>query len=239
MYRGGNIAYWTAVSAMLACVVGIVPRAHAGSPVPQVECKAISVPRHTQVSIIAPRIVINSMPMTIVSAINPEKPAEFAAYYKKLWKGSGPNPLYVVNQIGPWDVIAHMDGKCMYTVQIKRGTSQAAALLGVGTPGEKVSVHGALDFPAPGDARPLTHMVSQDGGTVGDTWLLYTGNSVPATARYYETVLPQYGWKVLLDHPDALGTTKVLMFQNGSRNVGITVQPLGNGSAITLTVMQR
>ena len=24
----------------------------------------------------------------------------------------------------------------------------------------------ALDFPAPGDAHPLTHMVSQDGGTL-------------------------------------------------------------------------
>jgi hypothetical protein len=239
MYTGGKIASWIAIAAMLAGAVGIVPCARANSPVPQVECKAISVPRNTRASIIAPRIVINSMPMTIVSATNPESPDKFAAYYKKLWKGSGPHPLYVVNQVGQWNVIAHMDGKCMYTVQIKRGTSSAAALLGVGTPGNKVSVHQALDFPAPGDARPLTHMVSQDGGTVGDTWLLYTGNSVHATARYYQTVMPQIGWKMLLDHADALGTTKVLMFRNGNRNAGITVQPLGHGAAITLTVMQR
>jgi hypothetical protein len=238
MYRGSNFAVRTAIVAVLACACA-VPRAHADSPVPQVQCKAITVPKGTKVSIIAPRIVTDGIPLTIVGARNAESPTEFAAYYKNQWKGSGAHPLYVENKIGPWNVIAHKEGKCMYTVQIQQNKSYADALIGIGTPGSKVSVRSALRFPAPGDAKPLTHMVSQDGGTLGDTWLLYTSNSVSATVDYYKSVLPQYGWRPLMTSNVAKTSSSVLMYQNGRRNVGIAVQPFRRGSTITLTVMQR
>ncbi len=239
MYRGGNIKTGMAVLAVLACVFAMSP-ARAGSPVPQVACKVLSVPKGSKVSILAPRIVIDGMPMSIISARSEKTPDTFIAYYKELWQGSGPHPLYVINTIGKFDVIAHKEGHCLYTVQVRKDKPYAYALIGIGTPGNNAAVHNALNFPAPGDARPVTHMVSQDGGTLGDTWMLYTANSAHATVEYYKSVLPQYGWRPLLtsDH-SGMGSGHLLMFQNGNRNVGIVVQGLKRGSTITLTVMQR
>jgi hypothetical protein len=240
MFRGGNKKAGMAGLVVLACLFAVSPAWATSSPVPQVACKAISVPKGTKVTIVATRIVINNLPMSIVAARNAASPETFAAYYKNKWKGSGKHPLYVENTVGPWNVIGHKDGKCMYTVQIRQDKSYAYALIGVGTPGNGAHVRNAMNFPAPGDAKPLTHMVSEDGGTLGDTWMLYTANSVSATTRYYTSVLPQYGWRPLLTDSDSnTRSRKLLMFQNGSRNAGITVQPFRNGSVITLTVMQR
>lgn len=211
--------------------------AHAAS-VPQIECPALPVPPQTRQQVIAPRIIIDGRLMSIVGADTKLSSAAFAQFYKTLWQGAPGKPLYVENTLGPWDVVAHGQAQCFYTVQIRPdGKGGTAALLGTAAVGGSFR-EGALDFPAPGDARPLTHMVSDDGGMTGDTWLLYTGNNAPSVVAWYTRNMPSLGW-----HPDMppgsspKGT--VLMYSRGHRHAGIVVAPFRAGAAITFTVISR
>lgn len=214
--------------------------ARASKVVPGVQCAAVTVPDKTEQMMVASNIVIDNRLMTIIGARSALPPASFAAFYKNLWKGDGVHPLYVENIIGQWNVVAHKEGDCFYTIQMARAANGTQALIGVGTPGSRVSIHEALDFPAPGDARTLTHMVSEDRGTIGDTWLLYTGNSAADTVAYYHSTLAAVGWLPLMPAASsARNGGTVMMFRKGNRNVGIVVAPFRRGSTITFTVTSR
>ncbi|WP_449427433.1 hypothetical protein [Rhodanobacter umsongensis] len=240
MFHRHPAAIWMLALVAALLMLPSVP-VRAGSVVPQVDCSALAVPDKTEQTVVASRIVIDNHPVSIISARNALAPADFAAFYKNLWTGNGAHPLYVENTIGPWDVVAHKDGACFYTVQIATGRSYTAALISVGTPDSKVSVRSALDFPAPGDAHPLTHMVSQDGGTLGETWVLYTSNSAAATLDYYHRTLGSLGWLPLMPSAAAThGRGTLLMYRKGSQDVGLVVAPFERGgSTITFTVMSR
>lgn len=206
--------------------------------VPQVACAALSAPAHTDLQVLASRIVVNGRLMNIVAASSALAPQDFAQFYKALWKGDAGRPAYVENTLGPWDVVGRQQGQCYYTVQIRPGAKGGAfALLGIGALDQNFGI-GALTFPAPGDAEPLTHMVSKDGNRSGDTWLLYTNNVPPAVVAWYTQNMPTFGW-----HPDmppgrtADGT--VLMYSKGYSHAGIVVAPLKMGTAITFTVMSQ
>lgn len=205
---------------------------------PQVGCSVLPAPPQSEQEIIASRIIIDGRLMSIVGASSKLSPAAFAQFYKNLWHGEPGKPLYVENTIGKWDVVAHKQGQCFYTVQVQADAQGSSyALLGISALGGHFGT-GALNFPAPGDARPLTHMVSDDSGTTGDTWLLYTNNSADATVGWYAHNMTSLGW-----HPDAppgaAARGTVLMFTKGHSHAGIVVAPFKTGAMITLTVMSR
>lgn len=210
----------------------------AATAVPQVTCASLKTPANTAQQLIAPRIIINGRLMSIVAANSRLSPGAFAQFYKDLWKGQPNRPLFVEDTLGPWDVVGHKEGQCYYTVQIRAdGKGGSTALLGIGTLGQDFG-SGVLDFPAPGDARPLTHMVSQDGGRNGDTWLLYTANLPGAVVDWYTQNMPSFGWSQ--DMPSARGSgPSMLMFSKGRSHAGIVVAPLKSGASITLTVMSQ
>ena len=206
--------------------------------VPQVECRVLPAPPQTEQQVIASRIIIDGRLMSIVAASSKLAPDAFAQFYKTLWQGSPGKPLYVENRIGQWDVVAHKEDQCFYTVQIRADVhGGAGALLGIGALNQDYGM-GALQFPVPGDAQPLTHMVSDDSGTTGDTWLLYTGNSAATTVAWYTRSMPALGWHADMP-PGASSKGTVLMFSKGHSHAGIVVAPFKAGAAITLTVMSR
>ncbi|MBS0213700.1 MAG: hypothetical protein JSR26_11065 [Proteobacteria bacterium] len=221
-----RVAAWTALAASAA---------HA-TAVPQVECRALPTPAHTVQQVVAPRIIVDGRPMSIVAASSTMAPEAFAQFYKTLWKGQPNRPAFVENTIGPWDVVAHQQDQCFYTVQIRPdGKGGSGALLGIGALDQDFGM-GAPDFPAPGDAEPLTHMLSKDGVRSGDTWLLYSNNVPTAVVGWYTHTMQAYGWHP--DMPPGNGPTgTVLMFSKGHRHAGIVVSPLNTGATITLTVM--
>ncbi len=221
--------------AVLCMVLAPLPAAALQTP-PAVRCRAVPVPPHSDVAVVAPRIAINGLPMAIVAAHSALAPQSFLRFYATAWTAPDGHPVYIRYPLGPWQVIAHAAGRCFYTVQVKAAGTGSGALIGVSEPGRATGTQ-VLDVTAPGDARVLTHMVSADGGKLGDTWLLYTANPPAAVAGFYAQRLRARGWvrvsqHALPGHAALIGA----MYQKGTRNLGLVVQPLRAGSAITLTV---
>ncbi|MBS0192670.1 MAG: hypothetical protein JSR34_00285 [Proteobacteria bacterium] len=227
------------VAACLVAICGLVIwHGASATAVPQVDCQPLPTPSRTAQQVIAPRIIINGRLMNIVAASSALSPQDFAAYYKKLWQGQPGRPAYVENTIGPWDVVAHKQGQCFYTVQIRPdGKGGAGALLGISALDQDFGM-GAVDFPAPADAEPLTHMVSRDGSRSGNTWLLYSNAMPTAVVAWYTQNLHAFGWNPDMP-PGRSPAGTILMYSKGYDHAGIVVAPLKNGAAITLTVMSQ
>jgi len=207
----------------------------------QIVCRAAPVPRNSTVTLIAPRIAINGLPMAIVQASSPLSPKAFLQFYAKAWVGEDGKPRYVHYPLGSWKVIAHGDRDgCFYTVQVRPQGARTVALIGVSMPGRSSASASNLNVTAPGDARVLTHMVSEDGGKLGDTWLLYTANPPVTVAHFYTQMLKAQGWvRLMQQRTPGSGVQIVQMYQKGSSDMGLVVQPMHNGSTITLTVERR
>lgn len=228
---------FTAAFVALAGACSLAFPALAHSAVPQVECSALQVPPGSQQQVLASRIVIDGRLMMIVGVSSKLEPKAFAQFYKTLWQGAPGKPLFVENTLGSWDIVGHKNGQCYYTVQVRAQGGGTSALLGVSALGQDFGV-GVVNVPAPGGARPLTHMVSDDSGTAGDTWLLYSGNSAPAVVGWYTQTMQASGW-----HPDTApghsSTGTLLMYSKGHSHAGIVVAPFKTGATIAVTVMSR
>lgn len=204
------------------------------------QCRAAPVPRDSKLTLIAPRIAINGLPMAIVQASSVLSPKAFLQFYAKAWLGSDGKPRYVLYPLGRWQVIAHAQDGCFYTVQVRAHGKKSVALIGVSMPGRSSQSATNLNVAAPGDARVLTHMVSEDGGKLGDTWLLYTANPPATVAHFYTQTLRALGWVRLMQQRTPGSTAQIVqMYQKGSSDMGLVVQPMRNGSTITLTVERR
>lgn len=205
---------------------------------PTVHCQAAPVPPHSKLALIAPQIAINGLPMAIISAHSALAPQTFLQFYAKAWTAPDGHPVFIRYPLGPWQVIAHAGGGCFYTVQVQAAGSGSGALIGVSMPARSSAGATVLDVTAPGDARVLTHMVSEDGGKLGNTWLLYTANPTAQVMQFYARALRAQGWaqvvqRTLPGHADVASA----MYQKGASNMGLVVQPMRAGSSITLTVM--
>ena len=204
---------------------------------PRVHCAAAPAPQGSSLSLIASQIAVNGLPMAIVAVHSALPPAALLKFYATAWTAPNGRPVYIRYPLGPWQVIAHAEGGCFYTVQVQAAGSGSGALIGVSMPKRGTNNAMLLDVAAPGDARVLTHMVSEDGGKQGDTWLLYTTNPTAEVMRFYARTLKRRGWAQVMQRPqpDAPGIA-VAMYQKSARTMGLVVQPMRAGSSITLTV---
>ncbi len=207
---------------------------------PAVHCTAIAAPPHSTLSLIAPQVAVNGLPMAIVQASSALSPQAFLNFYVKAWTSPAGKPLFIRYPLGPWQVIAHGERGCFYTVQVQQQGGRTFALIGVSRPGRSRASSAQLDVTAPGDARVLTHMVSEDSGKLGDTWLLYSDNPPGAVARFYALALAKAGWTRITTAPSMFHAgASALIYQKGTSDMGIVVAPLRQGSSITLTVESR
>ncbi|WP_136256237.1 hypothetical protein [Metallibacterium scheffleri] len=204
---------------------------------PNVHCTSAPVPPGSSLSLVASQIAINGLPMAIVAAHSTLPPQAFLQFYATAWTAPDGHPVYIRYPLGPWQVIAHAEGGCFYTVQVQAAGTGSGALIGVSMPKRGSNNAMVLDVAAPGDARVLTHMVSEDGDKQGNTWLLYTANPTAAVMRFYARTLKQQGWARIMQRqsPGKPGVATA-MYQKGVSNMGLVVQPMRAGSSITLTV---
>ena len=219
--------------ALLAC-----PAALAQQAPPQVRCPAAPVPPGSRLTLVAQRIALDGLPLSIVQVASPLPLTAFLQFYAHAWVTPQGKPAYVRYPLGPWQAIAHGSGACFYTVQAQALGTGTTALIGVSMPQRSQSNAELINVTAPENARVITHMVSVDGGRRGNTWLLYTANSPDSVVQFYARALHAQGWAQVLQQavPNHAQTTSA-MYTKGAANIGLVVQPMRNGASITITEM--
>jgi hypothetical protein len=204
---------------------------------PAVTCAAAPVPPRSTSTLIASRIAVDGLPMSIVQVTNALPLAGFLQFYAKAWVSPQGKPRYVRYPLGPWQVIAHRAGGCFYTVQAQQQGNSTSALIGVSMPQRSQSNAELIDVAAPANARVITHMVSEDSGRLGNTWLLYSADSPAAVVAFYARALRARGWAQVMQQALPRPGMTSAMYTKDAANIGLVVQPMRAGSSITITQM--
>lgn len=211
------------------------------------ECTLPLLPDGSAVESIGEDVNANGLPLAIAEVRHPMPNSDFREHFRRLWTPDpDAPPQYVEYPLGVWQVTAHRDGDCFYTVQ-QRADAMALptlAILGVGRVAAVVE-----DVAVPPVALPagetLSHVRSRDQGRLADTWVLGTTQSAASLARDFEQRLAAAGWVSLMTRGNDPKTSpigsdsQVLIFQRGAEDLGISIGPGPAGAAAVITRVVR
>ena len=137
-----------------AMAFALLPALAAAQPAPPaLHCKAAPVPPGSRVTLIAPQVATDGLPMAIVEASSALSQDALLQFYTRAWTAPGGRPVYLRYRVGPWSVIAHAEGGCFYTVQTQVRGHGSVALLGVSEPARGSAGAMRLAVAAPGTGR--------------------------------------------------------------------------------------
>ncbi len=227
--RAGGIAAW---------VLGLLLAGAARAAwIPHVECTPSTVPSGTRLTIVGRDTVVNGLPMSMIELHSPRSRQAVLDWYEKHWTLANGQPHYIRYRVGAWQVIARKQGSCFETVQLKNEGSGSFGLIGISRPAVAQRSVRHPRFPALAGSRSLLHLLSNDGGKIGETWLFKNSGSVMQNARFYLGRFHRDGWVDEMSQKESVHgrTVVVLMLQKGSRTAQIVVEPAATGSFIVAT----
>ena len=210
-------------------------------------CALPKLPEGAAVKVIGDDLVANGLPVSIAEVRHAMSNAELVRYFRALWaQDPDKPPLYIEYPMGVWSVIAHRNGPCFYTLQVRTEAMllPALAILGVGRPDE-VAVSSALpplDLPV---GEVLSHTRSQDQGRVADTWVLATTDTAGGLAQSLNSRMSLDGWQLLMargSDPDSSpidSDSRVMIYQRGMEDLGVAIGPGPRGASAVVTHVLR
>jgi hypothetical protein len=149
---------------------------------------------------------------------------EVLNFYRQTWQGE-----FVENDIPPWKMISTKQGDRFYTVQIQpTGPGACWGYLGVSDLPKVLEQGKTLGgnkrfFPMMNGSQIVNDMDHHDIGKKGRTLLITNHFSVTSNAEYYRGFYTDKGWSKVVDVSGEPGKNHVLMFQQGSQQVSLTI----------------
>ena len=221
--------------------VGVLGLLFAGAAqaawIPHVECTPSAVPSGTRLTIVGRDTVVNGLPMSMIELHSPRSRQAVLNWYEKRWTLANGQPHYIRYRVGAWQVIAQKQGSCSETVQLENQGSGSVGLIGISRPAVAQRRVRHPRFPALAGSQSILHLLSNDGGKIGQTWLFTNSGSVMQNARFYLGRFRRAGWVDEMSQKESVHdrTVVVLMLQKGSRTAQIVVEPSATGSFIVAT----
>jgi hypothetical protein len=195
------------------------------------------VPSGTSLTIVGRDTIVNGLPMSMIELHSPRSRRAVLDWYEKHWTLANGQPHYIRYRVGAWQVIAQKQGSCFETVQLENEGSGSVGLIGISRPAVAQRPARHPRFPALAGSRSILHLLSNDGGKIGQTWLFKNSGSVLQNARFYLRRFRRDGWIDEMSQKESVQgrTVAVLMLQKGSRTAQIVVEPSATGSFIVAT----
>lgn len=222
-------------------LAAVMPSALALQTPPATGCKPVSLPAETKATLVADRIAVNGLPMNIIEARHAMAPAAFVKHFQDLWTvlDQGiPKKLYVEYDLATWQVIAHREGPCFYTVQVHPKERTTTSLIGMGLPDQIAPPTATPQVSLPAGTQLLSHMVSDDRGKTGEHWVASSDRSVLEAARFFSDNMKAAGWQALsVRLPRTSAETATLMYQKGTQHLGIAITPSTSGAGGSMLVL--
>jgi hypothetical protein len=197
--------------------------------------KKIPAPKWLEVTGVAQTMLINGLPSTVYHFEACRNAEELLEFYRQRW--SGPRKSgYREAHVAPWDVISRLDGKYLYTVQVRqdeylhiRGYLAVANLA-------KIRKQQQGSIPKMSGSKIINDVSSRDPGSKGRTLLLTNKFSVASNTAYYRQYYTARGWNLIMDKSGEKGS--VLTFQIRNRQAHLVLSSTGKATMVVMTLMQ-
>lgn len=186
----------------------------------------------TQTQSVARKIIFNGLDMRASVFHSARSPAEFIAYYRKLW-----NNKIVVNQVGSAHVVGHRDGSYFITVQVQTegsGSKGSIGIVDIGHAPKKVDLGKGL--PKPAGSVVFNDIRYPDDPTPSRMIALINSLSPRQNVTYYREHLEANQWKPISDHCAAKGC--VLSFHRGNQKMNLAISRFHLGHSQLVAIIQ-
>lgn len=146
------------------------------------------------------------------------------AFYRAEWKDE-----FVEDDMPPWKMISSKQGNKFYTVQAQpAGRGSSWGYLGISDLPRALEKRGSIGdkkkfFPMMSGSQIVNDMQHHDIGKQARMLLITNRFSVTSNAEYYRDHYTGNGWSTVIDDSGEPGKSHVLMFQQGSKTVNLTI----------------
>jgi len=199
----------------------------------------IPTPDWLETSLIADRMVINGIPSAVHSFEADRSVEEVLQFYRRRWgQDASGRKRYREATVAPWHVLSKLEGRYLYTVQVKEKNSfESSGFLAVANLQEiEKKQNREADIPRMANSRLINDTKSIDPGQEGRTSMILNDYSVATNSSFYRDYYLGRGWGEMADKP--LQDASVLAFSKNDRQSHIVIRKTETGSVIVMNQIQ-
>ncbi len=196
--------------------------------------KTAPAPPWLQLSAVAEEMRINGLPAKVWVFSSNRSPEKILSFYRDLWQPGGTgNEGIREADIFPWKILSHLQGKLLYTVQVREnGSLGASGYVALSNMAVTAGSHTGPEVPALPGSQIMNNTWTKDGAQTGDTILLINNGTPLENSLFYKTHFSDLGWKNEMEQTEQ--GAEVLIFRHGRQEAHIVLKPSNNRTWVTL-----
>jgi hypothetical protein len=198
---------------------------------------SVAAPPHAWLQTVAGDMTFNGLPMRIRQFHTARTPAEVLKFYKRRWNGR-----YVLNTLGPWQVLGHKQDGYYESIQVRPDGMGARGLIGA-TALEDISTDAAPGhgFARMDESRIINDIVSHDLGKTSRTLILTNRFSVSSNALFYRQHMKNEGWREGIGDGanSSAGRGRVLKFHRGNESAIVIIGRSNGRTTVVANLVRR
>lgn len=197
--------------------------------------ETIPTPDWIAASPIAEKMVINGIPSVVHSFEADRSVEEVQQYYRQKWgRDASGKKRYREATVFPWHVLSKLEGRYLYTVQVKEKNSfESGGFLAVADLRQiEKKQEGEADIPRMANSRLINDTKSFDPGQEARTSMILNDYSVATNSSFYRDYYLDRGWTKMEDKP--LEDASVLAFSKNDRQAHLVIRKTKDGSVVVM-----
>jgi hypothetical protein len=191
---------------------------------------------------VAPYMIFNGVPMSVKRFDSEQKPESILAFYRRAWAGSG-STAPVENEVGEWQTISALRGKCFFTVQVQpAGLTGSTGLLSATQQPDKVRIVSPdKNLPMMSGSSIINDIEHRDDGKNARTIMLSNTFSAESNADFYRQNLADQGWKMISSYQmkTAKGPGITIVMKRGMAETNLVITRSGPNTIVFATIADK
>jgi hypothetical protein len=199
--------------------------------------KKAPAPHWLELRSVAQEMRINGVASKVWTFNSNRGPEEILSFYRDLWQpGGGRGKGVREAEIAPWKILSHLQGKLLYTVQVRKNDSLGASGYVALSNMAASASHATGAAPALPGSRVLNDTWSKDPGQTGETILLVNQKTPRENSLFYKGYYGDRGWSKEMEQQEQ--GAEVLLFRHKEKEAHMVIRSSKNRTWITLELTE-
>ena len=183
-------------------------------------------------------MITNGLPATVYAFSTTRSAGEVFTWYRDAWQNRGGAEKAVREAyVPPWRVLSHVEGRLLYTVQIRDDTRPGAIGYLAVTEPDNIRMTGKNDIPALAGSRTGNTVQFVDNGRKSQVRQLENSYTLEQNAAFYAKYYADHGWTPV-NEPGGQGR-QVLRFNRQEMEVNIVLNAIDGMTHVVVTLGRR
>ena len=183
---------------------------------------------------IGDKMITNGLPATVYAFSTARSAGDVFTWYRDAWQNRGGAEKAVREAyVPPWRVLSHVEGRLLYTVQIRDDARPGAIGYLAVTEPDNIRMTGKDDIPALAGSRTGNTVQFVDNGRKSQVLQLENSYTLEQNAAFYAKYYADHGWTPVNEHGGQ--GRQVLRFNRQEMEVNIVLNAIDGMTHVVVT----